>query len=79
MPWSEICPSGFLVLLTNPDPILAAEACDCDGVVAGSGFVLGFLTVGTWQPDDCVIGVSGLAVFGAWVKVDTVGSRGGLQ
>ena len=79
MPWSKICPCGFLVLLTNPDPIFASEACDGDGVVAGSGFVLGFLTVGTWQPDDCVIWVSGLAVFGARVEVNAIGSRGGLQ
>ena len=82
VPGSEICPSGpsgFLVLLANPDPILAAKACDRDGVVAGSGFVPGFLTVGTWQPNDCVIWVSGLAVFGARVEVDAVGSRGGLQ
>ena len=79
VPGTKVSPCGFLVLLANPDPVLATKASDRDGMVAGSGFVLGFLTAGAWQPNDCVVWVDGLAVFGARVKVDAVGSGGGLQ
>ena len=77
VPGTEVGPCGFPVLLADPDPVLATKASDRYGMVAGSGFVSGFLTAGAWQPNDCVIWVYGLAVFGAWVKVDAVGSGGG--